>query len=114
MASRVSPRAGAVKHGTLSARYTRETRLPRLLLLVGRVAVIPQDSLHQHAQLRAHVLADRPVDGDVPADCCYQITRNRPQRLIAALTPQSFVSSASWKASSSCDSVSASEWPLIS
>ena len=42
-----------------------------------------QNALDQHAQLRTHVLAQRPVDGDVAADGLDQFARNGAQRLVA-------------------------------
>ena len=42
-------------------------RVASPFLLVRRVAVLAQNALHQHAQVRPHVLAQRPVDGDVVA-----------------------------------------------
>ena len=52
-------------------------RLRRLLLLVRRIAVLAQDALHEHAQLGADVLAQRPVDRDVVADGLDQLARDR-------------------------------------
>ena len=42
-------------------RTARGSGLRRSLLLVGRVAVLAQDALHDHAQVRPHVLAHRPI-----------------------------------------------------
>ena len=39
----------------------------RLLLLIGRVAILSQNALDQHAQLSADVLTQGPVNGDVGA-----------------------------------------------
>lgn len=41
--------------------------LCRLFLLVGRVAVLAQDTFDQHASWGAHILAQHPVDGHILA-----------------------------------------------
>ena len=72
-------------------------RLRRLLLLVRRIPVLAQDAPDKPAQVRPHVLAQRPVDGDVAADGLDQLagdadpTGSRPRAPSSAL---SLVSSA--------------------
>ena len=71
--------------------------LRRLLLLVRRVAVLAQDALHDHAQLRPHVLAHRPVDGDVLPHRLDQLAGDRraASSSPSTFTALSFASSAS-------------------
>ena len=57
-------RSWYLRHRPLRRQQRRllQHRLRRLLLLVRRIPTLPQDALHEHAQLRAHVLAQCPVD----------------------------------------------------
>lgn len=57
--------------------------LRRLLLLVGRIAVFAEDTLDEHAQLRADVFADGPVDGDVFAHRFDQLPRDGAEGFVA-------------------------------
>jgi hypothetical protein len=41
-----------------------------LCLEIRRIAVLAEDSLHEHAEMRADVLADGPVNRDVGARSC--------------------------------------------
>ena len=60
-----------------------QDRPRRLLLLVRRVPVLAQDAPDQPAQVRPHVLTQRPVDGDVAAHGLYQLASNVAQCFIA-------------------------------
>jgi hypothetical protein len=68
-----------------------------LLLLVGRISVLAEDTFDQDAQLRSNVLADGSVDGDVPAYGLDELAGNRARSvsLPSTFTALSFVSSAS-------------------
>ena len=95
--SRINTFLHAIAHSAESNVRLLQHGLRRLLLLVRRIAVLAQDALHQHAQLGADVLAQRPVDRDVAR------ARSRPARGAmvrrvsspSTFTALSFVSSAS-------------------
>jgi len=57
--------------------------LRRLLLSVGRVPVLAQDALDEHAELGAHVFTHRPVDGHVGTDGCSELASDAAQRVVA-------------------------------
>src|SRR6266498_2276363 len=57
--------------------------LCRLLLFVGRVTVLAEDSFHDYAQLRVHVLAHGPIDRDVFADRVGDFARDCAQGFVA-------------------------------
>jgi hypothetical protein len=48
----------------------------------SRVAVLAEDALDEHAQLRTDVVANRPVDRDVLANRLDELPRDRAQRVV--------------------------------
>ena len=51
--------------------------------LIRRIAVSAENPAHQDAQMRPDVLAQRPVDADVPADRLSQLAGDVAERLVA-------------------------------
>lgn len=58
-------------------------RLRRLLLFVGRVAVLAQDSFHEDSKVRADVVSHRPVDRDVLSHRLRQLPGDALERRLA-------------------------------
>src|SRR5437879_7282909 len=74
-----------LRYCPLGAEHFRllQHRLRRLFLLVGRIAVLAQDALHDYAELRSDVLANRPVDSHVLAYRLDEFARDFHQRRFA-------------------------------
>jgi hypothetical protein len=58
-------------------------RLGSLLPPVRRVAILAEDALHQHPEMSADVVADRPVDGHILADSIDQFAGNHLEGVVA-------------------------------